>query len=63
MSKIKNLVKVGETFTINRYDNGYMVEIWGRDSKDNSYTTKTLCTTEDEILALFREYSAIDLDR
>lgn len=63
MSKIKKLVKVGETFIINRYDNGYMVEIWGRDSKETGMVTKTLCTTEEEILALFREYSAIDLDR
>lgn len=60
---ITKLIKVGEQFTINRYDNGFMVEIWGRDSKDDGVTTKTLCQTEDDIVALFREYMLKELDR
>jgi hypothetical protein len=30
MAKLTKLVKVNESITINRYDNGWMVEIGGR---------------------------------
>ena len=62
MTKLTKLVKVNENISINRYDNGWMVEIGGRDKKEEWKTTKTLCNTEEELSALIKEYNAMDLD-
>jgi hypothetical protein len=61
-SIIKKLVKVNESFTINRYDNGFMIEVSGKDSDGNWKTCKTLCSTEDELIELVREVINMDLD-
>lgn len=62
MSKLNKFVKVNESITINRYDNGWMVEVGGRDKKEDWKNSKTLCNTEEELLALIREYNGIELD-
>ena len=62
MAKLTKLVKVNENISINRYDNGWMVEIGGRDKKEDWKTTKTLCNSEEELIALIKEYNAMDLD-
>jgi glycine cleavage system H lipoate-binding protein len=62
MTKLTKLVKVNENISINRYDNGWMVEIGGRDKKEEWKNTKTLCNTEEELIALIKEYNAMDLD-
>ena len=40
MEALKKLVKVNESFTIHRYDNGFMVEVGGRNKKDDWVTCK-----------------------
>jgi hypothetical protein len=62
-SNLSKLIKVNESITINRYDNGWMVEIGGRNKKEDWASTKTLCNTEEELLALIKEYNTIDLDQ
>ena len=62
MTKLTKLAKVNENISINRYDNGWMVEIGGRDKKEEWKITKTLCNTEEELIALIKEYNAMDLD-
>jgi len=62
MAKLGKLAKVNESITINRYDNAWMVEIGGRDKKEDWKNTKTVCNTEDELIALIKEYNAMDLD-
>ena len=54
------LVKVNENFTINMYDNGYMIEVGGRDDEDNWKTAKIIVDTVDELLALVREATEIE---
>ena len=49
------LVKVGENFTINRYDNGFMIEVQGRDTANEWATAKIMVSTVDELVALVRE--------
>lgn len=61
MASLNKLVKVNESMTINRYDNGWMVEIGGRNKKDDWANTKTICNTEEEVLALVKEYNTIPL--
>ena len=55
------LVKVNENFSINMYDNGYMIEVSGRDDEDNWKTSKIIVDTVDELLVLVRE--ATELER
>ena len=62
MAKLVKLEKVNESITVNRYDNGWMVEIGGRDKDGDWKSTKTLCNTEDEVIAIFKEYNAMPLD-
>ncbi len=62
MAKIKKLTKVNDSFTINRYDNGWMVEIGGRNKDDEWATTKIMCSTEDELIAIIKEYNSMEID-
>ena len=62
MAKLTKLAKVTESITINRYDNAWMVEIGGRDKKEEWKNSKTVCNTEEELIALIKEYNAMDLD-
>jgi hypothetical protein len=62
MAKLSKLSKVNESITINRYDNGWMVEVGGRDSDNEWKNSKIVCNTEEEVLAVVKEYNAMDLD-
>jgi hypothetical protein len=62
MAKLNKLAKVNESMTINRYDNGWMVEVGGRDSDNEWKNSKIVCNTEEEVLAVVKEYNAMDLD-
>ena len=62
MSKLNKLSKVNENISINRYDNGWMVEIGGRDDENDWKTTKTLCNTEDDVISLINEWTTLPLD-
>ncbi len=62
MAKLNKLAKVNESITLNRYDNGFMVEVGGRDDDSEWKTAKILCTTEDEMLAVVKEWNSMDLD-
>lgn len=61
MAKLTKLVKVNDSFSVNRYDNGWMVEVGGRNKKDDWSNTKVLCNTEEELLALIKEYNSMDV--
>jgi hypothetical protein len=62
MAKLNKLAKVNESITINRYDNGWMVEIGGRDKKQDWKNTKTMCNTEEEVLTVIKEWNSMELD-
>ena len=52
MEALKKLVKVNESFTINRYDNGFMVEVGGRNKDDDWITVKIILTSMQEVHAI-----------
>jgi len=56
------LTKISESYTINRYDNGFMVEAGGRNKKGDYVNAKILCNTLDEVLSLVKEAGEMDLD-
>jgi hypothetical protein len=61
--KLLKLDKVNESITINRYDNGFMVEVGGRDEESEWKTAKVLCNTEEEMIAVVKEWNAKELDQ
>lgn len=61
-SKLNKLAKVNESITVNRYDNGWMVEVSGKDKKDDWKTAKVMCNTEAELLDIIKEYNSMDID-
>lgn len=56
------LTKVNENFSVNMYDNGFMVEVGGRNKKGDYVNAKIMCTTVDEVLSLVREACEMDRD-
>lgn len=62
MAKLNKLVSVSDSFSVNRYENGWMLEVSGKDKKDDWKTLKIVCNTEEELIALVKEYNATDLD-
>lgn len=62
MAKLNKLTKVSDSFSVNRYDNGWMFEVSGRDKKEDWKNAKILCNTEEELVELIKEYNSMDLD-
>jgi len=62
MKYLNKLEKVNESITINRYDNGYMVEVTGRDDDNDWKTSKVICNSEEEMLTVVKEWNSMDLD-
>jgi len=59
---LDKLAKVNENITINRYDNGWMVEVGGRNHDDDWSTAKVICNTEDEVLSVVKQWNTMPLD-
>lgn len=62
MAKITKLVKVSDSFTVNMYDNGFMIEVNGRDKKEDWATAKIMCTSVDDLIALIKEVTEMERD-
>ena len=56
------LVKVNESFTVNMYDNGFMIEVGGRDIEGEWATVKLMVTSVDDLVALVKETVEMDKD-
>jgi hypothetical protein len=62
MAKLSKLAKVNESITLNRYDNGWMVEVGGRDHENDWKTAKIMCSSEAEVIEVVQEWNSMDLD-
>jgi hypothetical protein len=56
------LAKVNDSFTINMYDNGFMLEISGRDHVEDWSTAKVMCSTLDQVQDLIKEVVSMPRD-
>lgn len=56
------LVKVNENFSVNMYDNGFMLEISGRDSDNEYKSAKIMVSTVEELVALVKEATELERD-
>ena len=63
MLKIKDkLEKINDNFNVYMYDNGYMMEISGRDDNGDWATAKIICNTLDDLVTLIKETSTLERD-
>jgi len=60
--KLIKLDKVNESITVNRYDNGFMVEVGGRDKENDWKSAKVLCNTEEEMIDVIKEWNSMEID-
>ena len=56
------LAKVNDSFTVNMYDNGFMLEVSGRDADNEYETAKIMVSTSEQLLALIDEVAAMERD-
>jgi len=56
-----NLEKVDGNININRYDNGWMVEVSGEVEEDRKYR-KIMCNTEEDVIAIIKEWNTLPLE-
>ena len=63
VSKVSDkLAKVNDSFTVNMYDNGFMLEVSGRDADNEYETAKIMVATSEQLLALIDEVAAMERD-
>lgn len=55
MKLSEKLAKCGDSLTVNMYDNGFMVEVSGRNSDDDWKSAKIMCQTLDEVYSVIAE--------
>lgn len=61
--KVSNkLSKVSDSYTVNMYDNGFMVEISGRNEENDWATAKILCGDLSDVLELVKEIADMPRD-
>jgi hypothetical protein len=58
---ITKITKINDSFTVYMYDNGFMVEMSGRNNDDDYVSSKILCTSLEELLSLVQE--AVEMER
>jgi hypothetical protein len=51
------LAKCGDSLTVNMYDNGFMIEVSGRNSEDDWKSARIMCQTLEEVYAVIKEAS------
>ena len=54
------LKKINDSITVNLYDNGYMVEVNGRDYDDDYTQVKIVCTNLAEIAEILSEVNEME---
>ena len=54
------LTKINENFTVNMYDNGFMIEAGGRDADDEWVSAKIMVTGIEDLVALIHEAAEME---
>ncbi len=58
----EKIEKVNDNFSVYMYDNGFMLEISGRDDNGDWATAKIICNTLDDLVTLIKETSVLERD-
>lgn len=62
MKLYDKISKVNDNFTVYMYDNGFMLEVGGRDDNGDWVTAKILCKDMDELIGLIQEATSMERD-
>ncbi len=62
MAPLSKLTKVSDSFTVNIYDNGYMVEVSGRNADDDWSTVKLVCNTLEDVFKAITQINNLPKD-
>jgi hypothetical protein len=63
VSKVSDkLAKVNENFNVNMYDNGFMLEVSGKDADNEYKTAKIMVSTSEQLLVLIAEVAEMERD-
>ncbi len=63
VSKVSDkLTKVNENFSVNMYDNGFMLEVSGKDADGEYKTAKIMVATGEQLVALIAEVVEMERD-
>jgi hypothetical protein len=54
------LTKVSESFTVNMYDNGFMIEVGGQDANDDWKNAKILVSSIEDLVVLIKEAASME---
>ncbi len=54
------IAKANDNFTVYMYDNGFMLEVGGRDANNDWVTAKVLCKNIEELIDLVREATTME---
>jgi hypothetical protein len=60
MNLSDKLTKADDSVTVQIFDNGFMVEVSGRDAEDDWATAKVMCATLDEVNAVVKEAAEME---
>lgn len=56
------LAKASDSLTVNIYDNGFMVEIGGRDHTDDWKSAKIMCNTIEDVFKVITDAAEMERD-
>jgi hypothetical protein len=62
MNLSDKLTKCGDSLSVYMYDNGYMVEVSGRNDDGDWATAKIMCQTLDEVTKIIQEAAHMERD-
>ena len=62
MNVSDKLEKVSDSFTVNMYDNGFMVDVSGRDPDGEYKSARVLCQNLEQVIALVTEITKMERD-
>lgn len=54
------LAKVNDNFTVNMYDNGFMIDVSGQDENEEWASVRILCSTFEELSTLIHEATTME---
>ena len=60
MNLSDKLTKADDSVTVQIFDNGFMVEVSGRNAEDDWATAKVMCATLDEVNAVVKEAAEME---
>ena len=63
MAKLGKLKKANESISVYRYDNGWMIEVGGKDKNDDWKVAKIMCSTEVDLIEVIKEWNSMEIDQ